>query len=77
MKLSKHSRETIVTIYANPELRIKGALITMMDKHPLFSHDSVNRLRENYGAYIETFDTETPTSIRMTESSSNGKSIFQ
>ena len=44
---------------------------------PLFSRDLVDRLRENYGAYIKVFDTEIPTSIRMTESSSKGKSIFQ
>ena len=61
----------------NPELRIEGALVTMMDKRPLFSRDLVDRLRENYGAYIKVFDTEIPTSIRMTESSSKGKSIFQ
>ena len=61
----------------NPELRIEGVLVTMMDKRPLFSRDLVDRLRENYGAYIKVFDTEIPTSIRMTESSSKGKSIFQ
>lgn len=61
----------------NPELRIEGVLVTMMDKRPLFSRDLVDRLRKNYGAYIKVFDTEIPTSIRMTESSSKGKSIFQ
>ncbi len=61
----------------NPELRIEGVLVTMMDRRPLFSRDLVEKLRENYGEYIKVFDTEIPTSIRMTESSSKGKSIFQ
>ena len=61
----------------NPALRIEGVLVTMMDRRPLFSRDLVEKLRENYGAYIKVFDTEIPTSIRMTESSSKGKSIFQ
>ena len=60
----------------NPELRIEGVLVTMMDRRPLFSRDLVGKLRENYGEYIKVFDTEIPTSIRMTESSAKGKSIF-
>lgn len=60
----------------NPNLQIEGVLVTMMDRRPLFSRDLVEKLRENYGEYIRVFDTEIPTSIRMTESSAKGKSIF-
>lgn len=60
----------------NPELRIEGVLVTMMDRRPLFSRDLVEKLRENYGEYIKVFDTEIPTSIRVTESSAKGKSIY-
>ena len=60
----------------NPDLCIEGVLVTMMDRRPLFSRDLVEKLRENYGEYIKVFDTEIPTSIRMTESSAKGKSIF-
>ena len=34
----------------NPELRIEGVLVTMMDRRPLFSRDLVEKLRENYGS---------------------------
>ena len=60
----------------NPELRIEGVLVTMMDRRPLFSRDLVEKLRENYGEYIKVFDTEIPTSIRVTESSAKAKSIY-
>ena len=59
----------------NPDLRIEGVLVTMMDRRPLFSRDLVEKLRENYGEYIRVFDTEIPTSIRMTESGAKGKSM--
>ena len=48
----------------------------MMERRPLFSRDLVEKLRENYGEYIKVFDTEIPTSIRVTESSAKGKSIY-
>lgn len=60
----------------NPELRIEGVLVTMMDRRPLFSRDLVEKLHENYGEYIKVFDTEIPTSIRVTESSAKGKNIY-
>lgn len=61
----------------NPDLRIEGVLVTMMDKRPNFTKDLVARLREAYGGQITVFDAEIPTSIRMTESGASGKSIFE
>ena len=60
----------------NPDLKIEGVLVTMMDKRPNFTKDLVSRLRETYGDQIKVFDAEIPTSIRMTESGAYGKSIF-
>ena len=60
----------------NPDLKIEGVLVTMMDKRPNFTKDLVARLREVYGNQVNVFDAEIPTSIRMTESGANGKSIF-
>ena len=60
----------------NPNLRIEGVLVTMMDKRPNFTKDLVARLREAYGSQVKVFDAEIPTSIRMTESGAYGKSIF-
>lgn len=60
----------------NPDLKIEGVLVTMMDKRPNFTKDLVARLREAYGGQVNVFTAEIPTSIRMTESGAYGKSIF-
>ena len=60
----------------NPSLSIEGVLVTMMNNRPNFTKDLVAQLREIYGGVFKVFDTEIPTSIRMTESSARGKSIF-
>ena len=60
----------------NPSLSIEGVLVTMMNNRPNFTKDLVAQLREIYGGVFRVFDTEIPTSIRMTESSARGKSIF-
>ena len=60
----------------NPYLSIEGVLVTMMDKRPNFTKDLVAQLRESYGDVFKVFETEIPTSIRMSESNARGKSIF-
>ena len=60
----------------NPSLSIEGVLVTMMNNRPNFTKDLVAQLRESYGGLFKVFETEIPTSIRMTESSARGKSIF-
>ena len=60
----------------NPSLAIEGVLVTMMNNRPNFTKDLVAQLRESYGGIFKVFETEIPTSIRMTESSARGKSIF-
>ena len=60
----------------NPSLSIEGVLVTMMNNRPNFTRDLVAQLRETYGSVFKVFDAEIPTSIRMTESSARGKSIF-
>ena len=60
----------------NPSLSIEGVLVTMMDNRPNFTKDLVAQLRESYGGIFKVFEAEIPTSIRMTESSARGKSIF-
>ena len=60
----------------NPSLTIEGVLVTMMDNRPNFTKDLVAQLHETYGDVFNVFETEIPTSIRMSESSARGKSIF-
>ena len=60
----------------NPPLKIEGVLVTMMDRRPLFARELVEKLRENYGEQIPVFEAEIPSSIRVTESSARGQSLF-
>ena len=60
----------------NPSLTIEGVLVTMMDNRPNFTKDLVAQLHETYSDVFNVFETEIPTSIRMSESSARGKSIF-
>ena len=60
----------------NPSLTIEGVLVTMMDNRPNFTKDLVAQLHDTYGDVFHVFETEIPTSIRMSESSARGKSIF-
>ena len=61
----------------NPELKVEGILVTMMDSRPRFTKELVDQLRSAYGNTIRIFDTEIPTSIRMAESASLGQSIYE
>ena len=60
----------------NPCLRIGGILINMMDKRPNFTNDVVKLVRDKYSGNVRVFDTEIPYTIRLTESSAEGKSIY-
>ena len=60
----------------NPSLSIEGVLVTMMDNRPNFTKELVSQLRNAYGDAFRVFETEIPTSIRMSESNARGKSIF-
>lgn len=61
----------------NHSLSIEGVLVTMMDNRPNFTKDLVAQLRNAYGDVFRVFETEIPTSIRMSESNARGKSIFE
>ena len=61
----------------NPTLSIEGVLVTMMDNRPNFTKELVTQLRNAYGDVFKVFETEIPTSIRMSESNARGKSIFE
>ena len=61
----------------NPDLKIEGVLVTMMDKRPNFTKDVVDLIRSTYGGSVKVFDSEIPMSVRAIECGAEGKSIFQ
>ena len=60
----------------NPNLKIDGVLLTMVDNRTNNAKDIIGALRNGVGQNIKVFDTEIPHSVRAAECSLTGKSIF-
>ena len=60
----------------NPDLRIEGVLLTMVDSRTNYAHDISNLIRETYGGKLKVFATDIPLSVRAAEISAEGKSIY-
>ena len=60
----------------NPELKIDGILMTMVNSRTRFSREVIELLRKQYGNMICVYATEIPNSIRATEATEQGVSIF-
>ncbi len=60
----------------NPDLKIEGVLMTMVDNRTNYSRDMADLVRDTYGASLNIFKTEIPRSVRAEELSAEGKSIF-
>ena len=60
----------------NPNLKIEGALLTMVDNRTNFAKDISFVLRRDYGDKLRVFKTEIPLAIKAAETSAEGKSIY-
>ncbi len=60
----------------NPDLKIEGALLTMVDARTNFAKDISFILRRDYGDKLRVFKTEIPLAIKAAETSVEGKSIY-
>ncbi|NCC65821.1 MAG: ParA family protein [Spirochaetia bacterium] len=60
----------------NPDLKIEGILLTMVDGRTNNAREISDLIRNTYGSNIKVFDTTIPHSVRAAESASIGKSIF-
>ena len=61
----------------NPNLKIGGVLLTLVDKRTNLSKDVRANLIDNYGQYVKIYGTEIPKAINTAKSTSTGKSIFE
>ncbi len=61
----------------NPDLRIDGILMTMVDSRTVNARDITSALRESVGLNVKVFNTEIPRSVRAQECANLGKSIFE
>ena len=60
----------------NPDLKINGVLMTMVDGRTNNARDVTASIRAAIGQRIRVFDTEIPHSVRAAECGQLGKSIF-
>ena len=60
----------------NPELKIEGVLMTMVDYRTNNARNIAGALRDSMGQNIKVFSTEIPRSVRAQECTNAGKSIF-
>ena len=61
----------------NPKLKIEGILLTMVDARTNDAKDIRELIRNAYGGKIKVYDTEIPRSVRASEISKEGTSIFK
>ncbi len=61
----------------NPDLSIKGILVTLVDKRTNLSKVIKDELENAYGGKIKIYDTEIPLAIKTAEASLKGQSVFE
>ena len=61
----------------NPKLKIEGILLTMVDARTNDAKEISKLIRNAYGGKIKVYDTEIPRSVRASEISKEGPSIFK
>lgn len=61
----------------NPSLKIKGIVVTLVDRRTNLAKDVRRELDENYGKSIKIYDTEIPLAIKTAEATIQGKSVFE
>ena len=62
--------------YINPDLKIDGILLTMVDKRTRNARMIDNLLHETFSSGLHLFFSEIPASVTVQECSNEGKSIF-
>lgn len=60
----------------NQKLDIEGILLTMVDNRTNYAKDITNLVHDSYSSSIRVFDVEIPLSVRASEISIEGSSIY-
>lgn len=73
-----HLMNTVLKVrkQINPELKVGGILLTMVDGRTNLSKDIARELRETYGTVFKLYDTQIPRGVKAAESSRQGESIL-
>lgn len=60
----------------NPNLKIDGALLTLVDSRANLPRDIEFEIRKEYGSILKLYNTKIPLAIKTAESTASGNSIF-
>jgi len=60
----------------NPNLKVDGILLTLVDMRTNLAKTTADTLRQGYGSVLKIFKTEIPVAVKAAEISAVGKSIF-
>ena len=61
----------------NRSLRIEGILLSMVDKRTNYAREIISLITETYGEHIHIFEEYIPFSVRASEASAEGRSIYR
>lgn len=61
----------------NPKLKIAGILLTMVDRRTTYSKDIISLLHKTYGTSLNIYKNNIPLSVKASETSAVGSSIFK
>jgi len=73
-----HLMSTIMKVrkQINPNLKVGGILLTMVDGRTNLSKEIIDELKGNYGKVFKLFDSKIPRAVRAAESTRLGKSVI-
>ena len=73
-----HLMNTVLKVrkQINPNLKVGGILLTMVDGRTNLSKDIANELRSTYGTVFKLYDNQIPRGVKAAESSRIGESVL-
>ncbi len=73
-----HLMSTVLKVrkQINPNLKIGGILLTMVNERTRLSKDIISELKETYGSVFKLFNTHIPRAVKSSESTRSGESIL-
>ncbi len=65
-----------VQTHTNPDLKIGGIVMTLVDSRTNLARDVISSIRTSYGMAVRIFDTQIPVAVKAAEAAKSGQSIF-
>lgn len=62
--------------HINPNLKIDGILLTLMDNRTNLAKSTADIVRRNFGASLRIYKSSIPVAVKAAEASTKGKSIY-